>query len=80
MGMLNIICAKPKAIVLPCPFCGEENASIQVRLWCLDSDEEQFQCGDCDAEFGAKQIRDVIRKWSKVLAWIDQAPDVEATE
>lgn len=76
--MLTCTKTTPKAIVLPCPFCGEENASILVRLWCLDTEDEQFQCGECESDFGSKQIREFIRKWSKLLAWIDAAPDMDA--
>lgn len=67
-----------KAIAMPCPFCGEENAGVAVNLLCLDDDDAQFECKECGKEFGRNQVADIIRRWSRLLAWIDQAPDMDA--
>lgn len=66
-----------KAIMLPCPMCGGEEAGIQVNLDYLEDDDAQFHCRDCDAEFGRNRIETILRKWAKVLAWLDAAPDCD---
>lgn len=67
-----------KAITMPCPKCGNEEAGIEVRLWCLDEGDDVFRCTECEEEFGREAIRELVRKWTKLLAWIDQAPDMDA--
>jgi hypothetical protein len=66
-----------KAILPPCPMCGEETASVLLRLANLDESDCEFQCVECDAEFSADHVRILIAKWSKLLAWIDAAPSME---
>lgn len=73
-------CTIAKAISMPCPKCGNEEAGIQVCLWALDDHDAQFKCVECEDEFGVNQIREFVRKWSKLLAWIDNAPDMDAAE
>lgn len=66
------------AIHLPCPMCGEQEAGIKLYLAGLDDDDAQFTCAECEGEFGRNQIKEFIRKWSKLLAWMDSAPDMDA--
>ena len=67
-----------RAIFLPCPFCGEEDASVDVRLAHLgDETADVFHCVDCDAEFSVGAVREIVSKWGKVLAWLATAPNVE---
>ncbi len=74
-------CTKPlTAIILPCPCCGEAEAGINVRLDLLDEDDTQFECRNCGGEFGRNQVADFIKKWTKVLNWMDAAPDMDAAE
>lgn len=74
-------CTKPlTAIKLPCLKCGEEEACISLTLFALDDEDAQFTCAECEAEFGRNQIVTFVRKWTKLLAWLDQAPDVDAEE
>jgi hypothetical protein len=77
---MSMTCTKinAKAITMPCPKCGNEEAGIAVLLHCLDDNDCQFRCGECEEEFGSNQIREFVRKWSKLLAWIDNAPDMDA--
>ena len=65
--------ATRKGGTLPCPLCGEAEACIQLDLSELHS-EEACTCTSCGNEFGLDFVRDVIRRWGKVLAWIDSAP------
>jgi len=75
---MSMSCTKTKtAIVLPCPQCGNEEAGIELRLWCLDESDSEFRCNECEAEFSAESVRTLIKKWVKVLAWLDAAPDVD---
>jgi hypothetical protein len=66
------------AIKLPCPKCGEAEACISLSLFCLDDDDAQFTCTECEAEFGRNEITEFIRRWTKLLAWMDLAPDMDA--
>lgn len=64
-------------LTLPCPRCGELNASPILHL----SDGSTFSCQECEGEFTADALRDIIRRWAKVLAWVDAMPkqdDVDA--
>lgn len=54
---------------LPCPKCGEE-AIVQIDL----DDLNTCKCGECEEEFTTEDVRNLIAKWSSVLAWIDTAP------
>jgi hypothetical protein len=53
-----------------CLSCGEP--SVRVYL----SDTELFQCGDCDAEFTLKEVRERLAGWAAVLAWVEKAPSL----
>jgi hypothetical protein len=56
--------------LLPCPLCGEQQASVHLDLTDLDT----FHCADCDSDFSASDVKAFIEKWSKVLAWCEMAP------
>jgi transcription elongation factor Elf1 len=62
--------APTRGVTLPCPKCGEESASITFNL----ADGETFVCGDCEADFTADDVRNLITKWQKVLTWVDALP------
>lgn len=68
-------CKKPSSILLPCPMCGTEGASISVNLWALD-DTGAFICHDCEGEFSIDFVKDMIAKWTKMLEWVSQAPTI----
>lgn len=53
---------------LPCIMCGEPEASITVDL-----DDLTLHCGDCDNDFDARMVANVIAKWKPVLEWLDAA-------
>jgi hypothetical protein len=55
--------------ILPCIFCGEPEASINL---CLS--DASFTCRECDAEFTADDVRERFAKWQKLLAWVEQMP------
>jgi hypothetical protein len=58
---------------LDCPCCGAQGG-ITVHLGSLD----EFHCGECDADFDAETVRNLIARWTRVLAWIDLAPVLPA--
>ena len=55
--------------LLPCVKCGAET---NMALY-LD-DLTTVRCGDCEEEIALADIRDLIARWSRVLAWVDAAP------
>ena len=61
-----------KGFDVACIRCGETGC-IRLDL----SDVEQFACGSCDSEFTADDIREHVKAWAKVLAWIDTAPVID---
>jgi len=64
-------------ICLPCPCCGCSEATITLCL----ADATTLTCQDCGGEFTTGDVRSLIRKWSKVLSWVDAMPsqaDVDA--
>lgn len=69
---------KRKAIWMPCPRCGNGEVGISVRLDCLDGGDDAFECEQCSETFSISDIENLIAKWSKLLSWIDAAPDMEA--
>jgi hypothetical protein len=58
---------------LPCPCCGEAQATITLDL----TDLEGFHCRNCDADFAAADVRAFIERWTRVLAWIDGAASLQ---
>jgi hypothetical protein len=54
---------------LPCPLCGEQQATVHLDLTDLDT----FHCCDCDSDFAAGDVRAFIERWTKVLAWLSAA-------
>jgi len=63
----------PKGCTLPCPRCGEAGASITLDLDNLHG-VEALSCRECDASFGVDEIRDIIARWTPILAWMDSFP------
>jgi len=55
---------------LPCPFCGEQDAIIDLDL----SSCREFRCRANDCEFGTTDVESVIERWQTVLAWLKTAP------
>ena len=73
----NMTAQTMKAITLPCPKCGEENASIAVHLWTLDDETAvNFFCHECEAEISLQEVRGLIARWSRLLDWLETAPTV----
>jgi hypothetical protein len=49
--------------LVPCPLCGQEEATIDL---CLA--DGAFRCQDCEGDFGVEEIHLRITKWQKLLA------------
>jgi hypothetical protein len=56
---------------LRCLKCGEEDT---VRVNVADMG---LTCSSCDEGFSVAEVRDMMASWTRVLAWIDQAPAVK---
>lgn len=54
----------------PCPRCGEDEGTIYLNL----ADGRTLRCNDCDGEFDADDVKDLIGRWRPVLEWIDTIP------
>ena len=54
-----------------CILCGAEE-SVRVDLHDLTS----FTCTACEDDFTADDVREHVKAWAKVLAWIDTAPEI----
>ncbi len=55
-----------------CPKCGAED-SLRLDL----ADLRAMTCKECDDELGPDDIRAIIAGWTRVLRWIETAPEVE---
>ncbi len=74
--MSDTITTTSKGILLPCPKCGEMDASIMLAL-AAPSDETAFACQECNGEFGRADIEAIIKRWTPILKWIDTMPASE---
>jgi hypothetical protein len=63
-----------RGLLLPCPQCGEPNACMLLDL----SEGDRFSCQENDCEFRADDVRDLIKRWGPVLAWVEQMPAAPA--
>ncbi len=52
---------------LPCPRCGEAEATIVLDL----ADLDRCVCAECEAEFTVDEVRAIINRWSGVIRWIE---------
>lgn len=62
--------APARSLLLPCPRCGEEHASMVLHL----ADLDLIECRECEQEITLAEVRDLLTRWAPVLAWIDAAP------
>jgi uncharacterized Zn finger protein len=62
-----------RGLLLPCPTCGEEQATITLSL----ADCETLHCEDCGSDYTLDDVRSLIARWQRVLAWVEQAPRAE---
>lgn len=63
---------KTRGITVCCPKCNEPG-TITVNV----GDVSELHCTSCDEEITADDVRAIIRGWSKLLAWLDTAPELE---
>lgn len=66
-----------RSITLPCPRCGDGDASIAVSLSHLAPGDDTFHCHNCDQDFGITEVRDLVRRWAPILRWLDAIPAAE---
>jgi hypothetical protein len=62
-----------KGLLLPCPLCGEADATLSLNL----AEPTELHCQECDADFTTADVRNLIARWQPVLAWIDTMPSGE---
>lgn len=66
------------AILLPCPRCGEAEASIALHLGSLDATNgDNFTCEHCSADFSIDDVRQLMARWAPVLAWVEIHPQTD---
>lgn len=64
-----------RGLTLPCPCCHEAGACITLHL----AEVDRFTCLECEEEFTTDDVREMIdrvKRWEKVLAWVDAMPSV----
>lgn len=57
-------------ILLPCPRCGEEDATVLLNL----AEPDSCHCSECDEDFSLSDIENLVARWRKVIDWIDTMP------
>jgi uncharacterized protein (DUF983 family) len=62
-----------RGLTLPCPRCGQAEATFVVRL----TDPSEVTCEDCEESIAVAELRDIIRKWGPIIGWLDSFPVVE---
>lgn len=62
-----------RGVLLPCPRCGAEEASISLNLDC----PSEVTCRECEATFDVEDVRSIITAWAPVLRWLDAFPLAE---
>ncbi len=62
--------ATERGLTLPCPCCGEAEATVLLSL----ADLESCHCADCDADFTLADVRAFLDRWGKVLVWVGTFP------
>jgi hypothetical protein len=68
-------------VQLPCPRCAEPSANISLQMWTLeDQDGENFVCAECNETFSLNTIRELVRCWGPMVAWLEQIPTPPETE
>ena len=58
---------------LTCFKCGETDCISLAGLSDLSADDA-FTCRECNTDFSAADVREMLDGWSRLLAWIDAAP------
>jgi hypothetical protein len=54
-----------------CLECGEADTV------CVNLEDLGFACSSCDAEFKASDVREIMTAWTRVLEWIELAPQTK---
>jgi uncharacterized protein (DUF983 family) len=62
-----------RGLTLPCPRCGQAEATFVVRL----TDPSEVTCEDCEESIAVAELNDIIRKWIPICAWLHTFPVVE---
>jgi uncharacterized protein (DUF983 family) len=62
-----------RGLTLPCPRCGQAEATFAVRL----TDPSEVTCEDCEEDIAVDELRDLIRKWQPICVWLHTFPVVE---
>lgn len=66
-------------VQLNCPLCGEPNANLSINLWTLDDPAgTNVTCAECNGEFSLDDVRTFIKRWTRLLGWLESIPDVSA--
>jgi hypothetical protein len=64
--------------LLPCPLCGETEASIELCLSELpnpnQTDDDLFTCNACGNGFSLSHVRAFVAQWMPILKWLESCP------
>ena len=66
---LSVVPATRGFASLDCISCGAQG-NVTVNL----GDVLSFTCTECENEFTADAVRDLIGRWTRALAWLETAP------
>jgi uncharacterized protein (DUF983 family) len=62
--------AKGRGFAVLCPHCGSEDA-ISVR-----AEDVSLFCRECGEDVTPAQVRHQVGEWTRLLAWVESAPEV----
>lgn len=66
--------ATQRGFRVACPKCGEGNVMVYL------GDMDMLHCPDCSEDMRLDFIRQLVREWQPVLAWLDSAPELTEDE
>ena len=69
MASQNTTTASATGVSLPCPRCGEAQATMM-----LDMSSKEFTCQECNEVFHVDEMRDVVARWTRIIGWVDLMP------
>lgn len=75
-------CKPLTSVTLPCPMCGQLDASIAVQLEELSEDGtgDEFFCRSCEGSFSRQYIHLFLARWPAIIAWVESVPQFPSEE
>jgi hypothetical protein len=57
-------------VLLPCPLCGQADATLSLNL----ADADTVHCAECDEDFSLDLVREFTARWAPMLNWVASMP------